>query len=578
MSNTKYDMNSVDNTKVTNDDNLIEGKYSYYAFICYNHDDYKEAKELYDFLYKYRLPIKLAKAKNKKRKLVPHFLDVDEMPPRDYDTADVDALSRSKFLIVVCSRNLKNDDKNVNDEIVNFLACGNSYNSVIPYIIDKSSKPEIECFPSAILEMRENGYNKVGANIFLPDGKKNKRKARIKIIAEMHGFKNPAELETPDKRRRFRNRLFTGVIIAVALISAFIIWQIVNRISMSTLVKNGPDGWVTTSEIESNVGKIIDYETVIKNVDKADNPIVYINLNPNLQFKSGHIESGNSETILDSLDEKSLNEGIDISKYNEDTICIYYSVQVLNYDLKIPKDSIITKTSIRDGSKLIDDYNIIDVSFEEKKLNEEDMVVGWGDNVGGRNVYTMYQVYNEGILGDTITFNSITDDMNNGGDERNFVSARKDIGKDPDKYYRWHDNVVYVTGESQYVISMYVHNDNPKGLDAVAENVIAHVNMPETAGNILGVQCSFDSFNAVPTHYYDGINFKGDRPFRLEYVKGSAKIINAGIGNDDGYKLDDNLITSYGVPLGYDQLDGKVPGGKKYASRVLFKVRVIFED
>lgn len=561
----------------TSDGRLIEGKYSYYAFICYTHADYKEAKKLYDFLYKYRLPSKLAKVKNKNRKLAPHFLDVNEMSSGDYKMVDSDALCNSKYLIVVCSKNLKVHDVNVNEEIKTFLSYGNSYNQIIPFIIDEADRPEEECFPSALKDIIKEGHNIVGHNIYTPDGKKNRRQAQIKTIADMHEL-NAAELETQDDRRRFRNRLFTCIIIGVVIIVAFITWQLVNRISMSTLVNNGADGWVATSEIEGAVGGNIDYEVEIKNVDKADKPMVYINLNPNLQFKSGHIESGDSETILDSLDEKSLNEGIDISKYNEDTICLYYSVQVLNYDLKIPEDSIITKTNIRDGSKSIDDYNIINISSEEKKLNEEDMVVGWGDNVGGRNVYTMYQVYNEGILGDTITFNSITDDMNNGGDERNFVSARKDSGKDPDKYYRWHDDVVYVTEESQYVVTMYVHNDNPKGLDAVAENVIAHVKLPETAGNILGVQCSIDSSNAVPTRYYDGVNFKGDRKFRLEYVVGSAKIVNTGIGNDDGYKLDDNLVTSYGVPLGYEQLDGKVPGGKKYTSRVSFKVRAIFED
>ena len=577
MKNTIIDTNIDKNYSSSTRTGSIDGKYSYYAFICYTHADYKDAKKLYDFLYKYRLPSKLAKAKNKNRKLAPHFLDVNEMSSGDYEKVDSDALFNSKYLIVVCSKNLSEHDINVNEEIKTFLSYGNSYDQIIPFIIDESDRPVEECFPSALKDIINEGHNIIGHNIYTPDGKKNRRQALIKTIADMHDL-NAAELETQDDRRRFRNRLLTGITISVVLIVAFITWQLVNTISMSTLVNNGPDGWVTTSEIESNVGKSIDYETVIKNVDKADNPVVYIDLNPNLQFKSGHIENDNSEIILDVLNERSLSEGIDISKYNEDTICLYYSVQVLNYDLKIPEDSIIIKTNIKDGSKSIDEYNIIDVSFEEKKLNEEDMVVGWGDNVGGRNVYTMYQVYNEGILGDTITFNSITDDMNNGGDERNFVSARKDIGKDPDKYYRWHDNVVYVTEESQYVITMYVHNDNPKGLDAMAENVIAHVKLPETAGNILGVQCSIDSSNAVPTRYFDGVNFKGDRKFRLEYVVGSAKIVNTGIGNDDGYKLDDNLVTSYGVPLGYEQLDGKVPGGKKYVSRVLFKVRAIFED
>ena len=46
---------------------------------------------------------------------------------------------------------------------------------------------------------------------------------------------------------------------------------------------------------------------------------------------------------------------------------------------------------------------------------------GWGDSDGGRPSYTIGQI-DSGVLGDTITFNSISDGKI--GDEKNFVAAK----------------------------------------------------------------------------------------------------------------------------------------------------------
>lgn len=209
-------------------------------------------------------------------------------------------------------------------------------------------------------------------------------------------------------------------------------------------------------------------------------------------------------------------------------------------------------------------------------VNDDALKTGWGDNIGGRNMYSKHQVYDENALGDTITFNSLTDNMDNGGDERNFVIAKKDKGFDPKKGDLWSSDVIAVDEEEIYTIAMYVHNDNPNGINAMAEDVVAHVTLPLEAGRTLGVQCSIDSSNAVPTRYWDGVNFKSDRDFVLEYIEGSAVVKNNGIGKDSGYTISDNLITSYGVPLGYEQLDGRIPGGSEYELYVEFKVQPVF--
>ncbi len=221
---------------------------------------------------------------------------------------------------------------------------------------------------------------------------------------------------------------------------------------------------------------------------------------------------------------------------------------------------------------------IAETSFVEEEPDVDGIVTGWGDNVGGRTMYTMHQVNDEQILGNHITFNSITDNISRGGDERNFVIAKKDKGFNPQNGDLWSSNVINVTEEEIYTIAMYVHNDNPNGMNAIAENVIAHVTLPLESGKNLGVQCSIDSSNAVPTRYLDGVNFKSDRNFVLEYIEGSAVMKNTGIGKEGGYTLSDNLITSQGVLLGYEQLDGKIPGGSEYDLYVEFKVRPVFID
>ena len=226
------------------------------------------------------------------------------------------------------------------------------------------------------------------------------------------------------------------------------------------------------------------------------------------------------------------------------------------------------------ASKVQDNHNYTVVI--NGVVNDDALKTGWGDNAGGRNMYSKHQVYDENALGDTITFNSLTDNMDNGGDERNYAMAKKDKGFDPKKGDLWSSDVIAVDEEEIYTIAMYVHNDNPNGINAMAEDVVAHVTLPLEAGRTLGVQCSIDSSNAVPTRYWDGVNFKSDRDFVLEYIEGSAVIKNNGIGKDSGYTISDNLITSYGVPLGYEQLDGRIPGGSEYELYVEFKVQSVF--
>jgi len=188
-------------------------------------------------------------------------------------------------------------------------------------------------------------------------------------------------------------------------------------------------------------------------------------------------------------------------------------------------------------------------------------VLAWGDSAGGRTVYTIEQI-NEGALGDTITFNSIT----NGkiGDERNFVGAKLS-GTTSVK-----DNEISVEDGKTYTVRLYVHNNSPFGVDKTAENVTVNFALPTTVGKSHTVVGYINASNAMPNRYWDEVKFVSDDNFYLEYVDGSARYTNAKLGT---VALPNEVITS-GAKIGYEGLDGKIPGCFAYDGEVTIEVTV----
>lgn len=192
---------------------------------------------------------------------------------------------------------------------------------------------------------------------------------------------------------------------------------------------------------------------------------------------------------------------------------------------------------------------------------------GWGDNSNGRRDYTIDEINND-ALGDAITFNSISDGKI--GHEFNFVGARKTgtTGK-------WNANVINVADGGTYVIRLYVHNNSPRGYDAVAEGVRVSFSLPNSNSvsnkhNIFGY---LDSSNATPSRYWDGVTLIGEKDFIIEYIKGSALLENTGVGSNDGIALSDNILTDEGVLIGYSSLDGKIPGCYEYDSVITIEIK-----
>ena len=198
----------------------------------------------------------------------------------------------------------------------------------------------------------------------------------------------------------------------------------------------------------------------------------------------------------------------------------------------------------------------------------------WGDNGNGRPSYTISQI-NSGVLGDKIVLNSIS----NGtfGDEKNFVGARLDTGVNAGASNVWNENEISIEDGKTYIVRLYVHNNNPNGVNAVAKDVTTAISIPTTSGTSLKVNGTINSSNATPTKYWDDVVFKSNSNFHLEYVEGSALLENNGIGANGGYKLSDNLVGS-GVMIGYDSLNGQIPGCYQYSTYVSVRVKAVIDD
>ena len=190
--------------------------------------------------------------------------------------------------------------------------------------------------------------------------------------------------------------------------------------------------------------------------------------------------------------------------------------------------------------------------------------MAWGDSTtDGRASYTIEQI-NAGKLGDTITFNSISDGKI--GNEKNFVGARLSGTEGV-----WSADSINVKDGETYTIRLYVHNNSPKGTDAVAKDVKTSFSLPTTVAKSQTIIGYIDSSNATPNRYWDEVTLKSDNSFYIEYVEGSAKFENAKLGS---VKLPDEVIVSSGAKIGYEALDGNIPGCYEYDGVVTIEVTV----
>ncbi len=168
---------------------------------------------------------------------------------------------------------------------------------------------------------------------------------------------------------------------------------------------------------------------------------------------------------------------------------------------------------------------------------------------------------------DHVTFNSI---KNNDiyGDERAFVTIKPVSDGKKDTWKK----KISVNKDGDYYIRIYVHNNAAKNLKLIANNTRLYANIPGSATKKAVVAGQVESSNAKPKSVWDEAVFVSDKLFNLNYIKGSAVYYNNYYTK--GIKISDSVITSKGALIGYNKLDGKIPGCFQYSGHLLLKVHV----
>lgn len=219
-----------------------------------------------------------------------------------------------------------------------------------------------------------------------------------------------------------------------------------------------------------------------------------------------------------------------------------------------------------------------------------------------RPVYSLQEL-NEGILGDQITFNSLkyvdTDEewyyKNTGKrlplgtlqNETNFVGARV-AGVNAGVNNIWEGSKIAAVDGRTYIVRLYVHNNNPNGEAAIAKDTKVRFYIFNDSSDELDVDGWLYSSNANPQVYSDIVTFVSNdgTAFHLEYVPGSALLENGGFASGDGIWLPDS-ITNQGnetnkvedewTLIGYNGLDGMIPGCYEYVCCVAVQVKVVYD-
>lgn len=172
---------------------------------------------------------------------------------------------------------------------------------------------------------------------------------------------------------------------------------------------------------------------------------------------------------------------------------------------------------------------------------------------------------------DHITFNSITNNPN-WGDERNSVLVRPVGATNND----WRDDLNVEDGK-EYEIKVLVHNNAAANLNLTATNVRVNADIPTTAGTSATIQSAIMSDNSQPNKIWDHVTLNSDKRFNVAYVPGSARYFN-NINNSAGFAINDgDLISQNGALVGYNSMDGNIPGCFQYSGFMYYKVKIYGE-
>lgn len=182
-----------------------------------------------------------------------------------------------------------------------------------------------------------------------------------------------------------------------------------------------------------------------------------------------------------------------------------------------------------------------------------------------RFYYTQKEIA-EGCIDDDIVINSAIDGII--GDERTFIGI--ELTDNPKRIQ--YGGVLKTKVGDILSVCLFVQNDNPNGMNAIAENVRAAVTF--TPGNrpLHHINGFILSSNAKRRLCWSDITITADTPFNIFYINGSAHFINKALGE---ISLSDDIVNNlHGALLGYNQIDGRIPGGSDYSGLVTLDIRI----
>ncbi len=163
-----------------------------------------------------------------------------------------------------------------------------------------------------------------------------------------------------------------------------------------------------------------------------------------------------------------------------------------------------------------------------------------------------------------ITFNSITDNPSV-GDERTFLTVKDASSSGPVQ------GSVNVHDNEELIFRVYFHNNAASNLNLVAHNTRVKILLPHTASTSTYAAGYISADNANPVVVAATADLTGSSPFTVEYEAGTAQLWN---GVFRGAQLNDSIVTTTGAQVGYNAIDGNVPGCSEFSGFVTIKVRV----
>jgi len=176
---------------------------NYWTFISYSRADQEFAKWLHKELERFHIPVEVRpriRQGLRADRLAPVFRDVDELPASsDLGARLVDALDRSRYLIVVCSPSAA-QSRWVDAEVAHFMSRGRGQDILVVVVRGEpgSTGADVQPFPPALLSL---GHEPLWVDARPGAEARNRMLVRIAAGMLQTGFDNLWQRERRRRRR-----------------------------------------------------------------------------------------------------------------------------------------------------------------------------------------------------------------------------------------------------------------------------------------------------------------------------------------------------------------------------------------